>query len=248
EIYNYGQPMDHATALYSLLLPFCFYHFRFQKKYLFALSFLSILVYLSHPMFAAILAICLAMLSATITIVMRRKGILILAATSILMIFFMPQLMTYFLKLDYFQTLSSIAASWEERVDIWMKVIELINERPILGWGLDTSSDIEGIMNTSFDKVIQVHPHNIPLQIRLETGLPGLLLFCGLIGVIWQYLLKQSDRAFAAACVASLSIYLCFAMVSFNAWHSWWLCTQYLAVLTILCFKALAPADRIIDI
>jgi O-antigen ligase len=245
EIYNYGQPMDHATALYTLLLPFCFYHFRNEKKYLMTLSFSSLLVLIFHPMFAAILAVCLAIISACITLALKRKGVILLAVISISIILFIPQLMSYLLNLDYFQAISSIPASWHERLDIWMKTVELINERPMLGWGLGTSSRVEELIVPGASSIIQVHPHNIPLQIRLEAGLPGLILFCCLIGMFWRYAFKQTDRAYAGACVASLVIYLSFAMVSFNAWHSWWLSTQYLAVLSLLCFKTLPVAGDI---
>ncbi len=245
ERYNYGQPMDHATALYTLLLPFCFYHFRNEKKYLMTLSLLSLLVFLFHPMFAAILAVCFAIISACIALVLKRKGVMLLAVISILIILFIPQLMSYLLKLDYFQVISSIPTSWQERLDIWMKTVELINERPILGWGLGTSNRIEELTGAGATSIIQVHPHNIPLQIRLEAGLPGVILFCCLIGMFWGYAYKQTDRAFAGACVASLVIYLSFAMVSFNAWHSWWLSTQYLAILSLLCFKALSADSDI---
>jgi len=242
--YNYGQPMDHATALYSLLLPFSLYYFWDKKIHLCILTILSVIVFALHPMFAAMLAVLLASLISIILAFINKSWHIAFSILTVILILFMPQIMSLILGLDMLQTLESIPSSWQERIDIWNKSIVLINENPVLGWGLDTASSIEKGLNNSLAGIIQAHPHNIPLQIRLETGIVGISLFCVFIGLIWRKILQQKDRQFLIACVASITIYLVFAMVSFNAWHSWWLCTQYLAVIVIISFQKICSDKR----
>ena len=242
--YNYGQPMDHATALYSLLLPFSLYYFRDKKIHLCILTILSVIVFVLHPMFAAMLAVLLASLLSIILTFVNKRWYITFSILTVILIFFMPHIMSFILGSDMLQTFESIPSSWQERIDIWNKSIVLINENPVLGWGLDTASSIEKGLNYSLAGIIQVHPHNIPLQIRLETGIVGISLFCVFIGLIWRKIMQQQDRQFLIACVASITIYLVFAMVSFNAWHSWWLCTQYLAVIVIISFQKICSDNR----
>lgn len=239
EIYNYGQPMDHATALYSLLLPFCLYSFRNRKNYFYALLLLSAVVYFFHPMFAASLAVCLAILTALFFKKTGYPGLKFLAVTSILMIIFMPQVMAVILNMEFFQFIQSLPSSWQERIHIWNKSIELLNERQIFGWGLDSSSVIESSQSGESPGIIKVHPHNIPLQLHLESGLIGAILFSSFIYFVWRRIQQQKNLTFCMACVASITIYFCFAVFSFNAWHSWWLCAQYLAVISIMSFLKL---------
>ncbi len=235
--YNYGQPMDHATALYSLLLPFSLYYFWDKKIHLYILTILSVIVFVLHPMFAAMLAVSLALLLSIILAFLNKRWHIAFSILTVIFIFSMPQIMSFVLGLDTLQAIESIPSSWQERIDIWNKSIVLINESPVMGWGLDTSSSIEKVLNDSLTGIIQVHPHNIPLQIRLESGIVGISLFCIFVGLVWRKILQQQDRLFFTACVASICIYFVFSIVSFNAWHSWWLCTQYLAVIVIISFQ-----------
>jgi O-antigen ligase len=248
--YNYGQPMDHATALYSLLLPFSLYYFWDKKIHLSILIILSVIVFVFHPMFAAMLAVLLASLLSIILTFLNKRWHMPFSILTVIFVFFMPQIMSLVLGLDTLQAIESIPSSWQERIDIWNKSIILINENPVMGWGLDTSSSIEKVLNNSLTGVIQVHPHNIPLQIRLESGIVGISLFCVFVGLVWRKILQQQDRLFFTACVASICIYFVFAIVSFNAWHSWWLCTQYLAVIVIISFQKICSdkTQRPIDL
>lgn len=70
------------------------------------------------------------------------------------------------------------------RIYIWTQTIDLIKERPLLGYGLDTIAyyfphyDLKGstIANTVVDK-----PHNMYLAMAYGAGIPALLLFFVLV-------------------------------------------------------------------
>jgi O-antigen ligase len=71
---------------------------------------------------------------------------------------------------------------------------------------------------------IPLHPHNIALQIWLELGLFGALLFAAvLITIIFECAKKSRDPLNRAASLGLLSSFFIVALLSFSAWQAWWL-------------------------
>lgn len=62
----------------------------------------------------------------------------------------------------------------------WQFTWELIQDRPFLGWGL---RNFTPLYQTQME-IWLGHPHNLPLMLSAEIGLPGLLLLLGLVGSI----------------------------------------------------------------
>lgn len=122
--------------------------------------------------------------------------------------------------------------SWEQRVGYWTYAIDRIAEHPFHGWGLDASR--------AFSPHIQLHPHNGPLQIWLELGLPG----AAAAALAWLFVfrrLARDERSLASAAAAgSASAYVLFGLVSFGVWQEWWLA---LAALTAV-IAALADGEE----
>jgi O-antigen ligase len=236
---NFGQPMDKATALYTMTLPFFLLLLSERKSLFNSLLLLSAVMYLLHPMLAA----TVAFIAATITVLLYRTFgrniITILFASSILLYLFMPQIMSILLQMDLLQTnLQSLPVSWFDRVDMWQNSVQLISQKPILGWGLNSSDIIENYTNNIESNLIRLHPHNIPLQLQLETGFIGGLLFSTVLLMIYIKIINIKDRDFVSALLACYSSFLIFSLVSFNAWHTWWLCTIFITVLTLIaCYQ-----------
>jgi exopolysaccharide production protein ExoQ len=111
------------------------------------------------------------------------------------------------------------------RLHIWHFTAERIAEAPVLGWGMDASRRIPG-GNTKLPgggNIMGLHPHNASLQIWLELGgvgavlwavlLAGLCLRAGALG-------RRSERAVATGLLlAGLAV----ANLSFGIWQTWWL-------------------------
>jgi O-antigen ligase len=236
---HFGQPMDKATALYTMTLPFFLLLLSERKSLFISLLLMSTVMYILHPMLAA----TVAFVSSTITVLLYRtfggKIISILFSSSILLYLFMPQIMSTLLQWGVLQTnLQSLPVSWIDRIDMWQNSVQLISQKPILGWGLNTSDIIENITNNTETNLIRLHPHNIPLQLQLETGFIGGFLFSTVLLVIYIKIISIKDRDFVSALLACYSSFLVFSLVSFNAWHTWWLCVNFITVLTIItCYK-----------
>jgi len=113
------------------------------------------------------------------------------------------------------------------RLLIWDFTISKIEEKPILGWGLDAARRIPGGNDTVEDGKIAnmyLHPHNAFLQIWLELGITGAVLFLFLL-VFISYAQKQNWqntiwRKYMPPVIVSVVIPL---SVSYGVWQSWWL-------------------------
>jgi len=132
------------------------------------------------------------------------------------------------------------------RTKIWEFSAKRIAERPIFGWGIDASRRIPGggtrldinrdlrfkdpnypqVLDRRFREVMiamPLHPHNAALQVWLELGLIGAVLFaalCAFIPVTCQRA-AWSRRSMAAALATFTAAYV-IAMLSFSLWQSRW--------------------------
>ncbi len=125
-----------------------------------------------------------------------------------------------------------LRGSLARRLEIWRFVAASIGERPLLGWGLDSSRDKKP---GPF-----MHPHNAALQWWLELGAVGATLAA--ILVVWLIFAASrvnagggTSRVEAAACLAQITTGLGIAFASYGIWQSLWLSTLWLsAVFTVL--------------
>lgn len=147
---------------------------------------------------------------------------------------------------DLFEQLS-LPRSAYHRLLIWQFASDKIAERPLLGWGFNTSRAIPGgkeNLDVS-EAAMPLHPHNAALQWRLELGILGALLGAGLFVVAVEsarrYGRNRLAQAGGAATVASA---FSVAMLSFGAWQSWWLSGLFIiAGITVLaCHKSEKPS------
>ncbi len=136
---------------------------------------------------------------------------------------------------------SAKQASFAHRVAIWDFVTGKIAERPLLGWGLDSSRAIPG-GHERYDansELLPLHPHDMALQIWLELGLPGAFLGVALILALARRIGQLEERppaeAFALAALATATIN---AAGGYDLWHPWWLCFLWL---TAACLVAALP-------
>ena len=131
------------------------------------------------------------------------------------------------------------------RLLIWEFTSEKIEERPLLGWGFNTSRAMPG-REINIDKsepALPLHPHNAALQWRLELGILGALFGAGLIFVCAEMARRYAaDRLARAGAVATIGGTFVIAMISFGAWQTWWLSGMFLiAGFTILVCRRPSP-------
>ncbi|MFN7710020.1 MAG: O-antigen ligase family protein [Holosporales bacterium] len=148
--------------------------------------------------------------------------------------------------------------SYHHRLHIWHFTASKIMEKPLTGWGLDASrqplfANARGgwtqpnpdtrpgqpaMMTVQDQRLLSIHPHNLPLQVWLELGLPGALLLCVMFVVLFtrleQLFQERKDYAFAVSGIVS-GLFSTF--VSFGAWGGAWLASLWMAAAIFLALR-----------
>ena len=150
-----------------------------------------------------------------------------------------------------FAAADSFKTSAGHRLLIWSFTGAHIAERPLLGWGLDSSRAIPG-GNTEIrpgQNWLSLHPHDAALQIWLELGAPGAVLFALLLGFFWLRLDRlTAPHLYVAAAGGSLTAALAPLFAAYGVWQEWWLGTLALALFFILVMARAATVSSEDDV
>jgi O-antigen ligase len=141
----------------------------------------------------------------------------------------------------------SVKISAGHRLLIWSFAGDRIAERPLTGWGLDSSRAIPGGDEPirPGENWMPLHPHNAGLQVWLELGAPGAVLFALLSAIAWGALARVSWPAlFAAAAGASLANAFLGCFVTYGVWQEWWVGTFSFSLFLILVMARVAAERR----
>lgn len=196
-----------------------------NKLCCYGVAVLMLAVLWFSPMEAAAVALVAALLSFMLAIVWSR--ILFTALTSFFCMGIMiaPLLPSFFLaSIARFFDINTLPSPWLHRIYIWNFVADRIAEKPFFGWGFDSARAIPGNDEFFYEgaQALPLHPHNGALQLWLELGAIGVLVFIPLALLIWNKL-RQEKPAIIAMGTATIVSWAFFSLVSFGAWHNWWL-------------------------
>jgi O-antigen ligase len=164
------------------------------------------------------------------------------AALSIVLIVGAPLLFPPLVRIDVVEeaTRHMTKNSLRHRLEIWSFVGDRIAEKPLLGWGLDSSRAIPGGNQPipggyPGQVMLPLHPHNAPLQLWLELGAPGALLFAVFVARVWLALGTASwPRLYAAAAGGSVVTALVVALASYGTWQEWFISSEFLTLFLII--------------
>lgn len=136
-----------------------------------------------------------------------------------------------------------IAYSAKHRLHVWDFAADRIFERPLFGWGFDSSHKMPNMGVQPFEgdnRVIPAHPHNAVLQIWLELGLVGALIALALLLSVWRLIGRLSGFDQAAA-VALLVAGFAVACISYGIWQSKWIATLIALGLVVVVSRGERP-------
>lgn len=171
-------------------------------------------------------------------LVFRRRGNLkALAVVGLIVVAFFPLIVSAGVIDDVVCSIAAGHRSFRHRDTIWNFVVDHIRERPVLGWGLDSSRDFPGggrretllqCPDVNYrelsGQVLPLHPHNAALQIWLELGGVGMAIFLSMLWIGLRYSCRRFHNIRACCALAgyigSLSVV---ALASFGIWQGWWL-------------------------
>lgn len=135
------------------------------------------------------------------------------------------------------ETVDVVKVSAGHRLLIWSFAGDRIAERALAGWGLDSSRAIPGGQDPirAGETWMPLHPHNAALQLWLELGVPGAVLFALLVAFVWRALAAAPwPPLFAAAAGAGLTTALVGCFATYGIWQEWWLGTLWFLLFMVL--------------
>jgi O-antigen ligase len=156
-----------------------------------------------------------------------------------------------------------VGQSESHRLLIWKFVAERINERPLFGWGMNSSRAIPGgkslvptevpsaqspgrvSADTNMGEQLPLHPHNAPLQLWLELGVIGAVLGGGVvIGALHMCRRRSMGRLESSVAAAAIVSVVAISAMSFSVWQSWWLSIIWLTASFLVAVRTapLSPA------
>jgi O-antigen ligase len=135
-------------------------------------------------------------------------------------------------------SLTGRAYSALHRLHIWRFSAERIAERPLAGWGMDASRRMPGgdVALPTGGNLMNMHPHNGSLQVWLELGGVGALLFAALAGLTAWAGRSMAGRVGQAAALAAFVNGFVVLNLSYGIWQRWWLATLMLAAVLLAAF------------
>jgi O-antigen ligase len=170
----------------------------------------------------------------------------VLAALTVLVVVTAP---LTFARLDrisgMIHSADSVKLSAGHRLLIWSFVGDRIAEHPLRGWGLDSSRAIPGGRDLirPNETWLPLHPHNAALQLWLELGVPGAVLFALLVGWVWLAFGRTGwPRFYAAAAGGSLATAFVASLATYGIWQEWWEGTLSFALFVVLVMARVAAA------
>ena len=137
-------------------------------------------------------------------------------------------------------SLNSVKGPGSGRLDIWDFALSKVPDNLWFGIGPEGYRylDFTGVKTSSY-----LHPHNIALEILLETGVIGLVLFITLIAIFIGRLIGAYHRSppvpnhharfMAIAILTSLVAFFTTSMTMTSFFHIWWF--LYLLMIIVLC-------------
>lgn len=190
-------------------------------------------VLLYRGVHAGLLAIAAAAVCYAIVRLAPRQGFRIIGGLIALVIMSAPFVFHF---ISAGMTGSAAATSAEYRQAIWARVLEIIQQNPLLGQGVGAlRSYQEKIPAGEFagQLLIPNHPHNMALQLWAELGLAGAAVLSVAIMLAAFRLPKPVQLGTTAPRVAMLAgVTLAIGVVSFDLWNpGWWGAVSLLAML-----------------
>ena len=247
---NYSLHFDRDMTILVLLFWPVLYGVlhRSQARYAVALSVLAGVTFLFNQSLAAKLAFGLGWIIWAIEHRFPTLGVKIVKVGVVAILLTFPLIPSHFPPAEQLAVWHEAPSSARHRMVIWNFVSNLIQEKPVVGWGYESSRILGHQQSFAIPngpgvwtgEYLPLHPHNETLQVWLELGGIGALLLAvmawSLIGQL-QHPGRRHMAPYGAAMVAGTFI-IC--NTSYGLWQSWWTSTIWLAAAAL---AALPPPN-----
>lgn len=215
------------------------------KNYIFPFilwSFAALTVFNLENMSAS-LALACATVTFIFVVMTKAKFNKLIMASVLLILCIKPVMISNIDPYKAIEDFPELPPSSVHRLLIWDFVAEKAAEKPILGWGMKSARKIPGsqdkmTLERTFvgRELIPGHPHSSILQIWLEVGLIGAILFLYAIYCLFKQIGSIKGVYGNASANAMLVGYIVIGLLSFDLFRVWWIAAGTISVslLTII--------------
>ena len=232
-------------------------HVRFSIRRLSWLTLLNMLLLLYIVIISSSETAKLCLIASSliffVSILIKQKTKLLiqtLILLSLLLISFIPtKLINQGLESSVINNIQvSLGDSALHRIDIWDHNLNLIKQKPLVGWGTSLGKELPGADTESFYSALVKrndfsHTHNVFIQAAVCMGVLGTVLILFFL----QLHLKKIEQATSVLqpyAYAAFTSWLCAWLVGISLWRSW--CLVFLAFY-MLCFALLLTKQNQAD-
>ncbi|MBI5164231.1 MAG: O-antigen ligase family protein [Magnetospirillum sp.] len=152
----------------------------------------------------------------------------------------MPVVVTVVLEILSPRRLIDVPWHLQHRLRIWRFALSKWREHPLGGWGFDSSRAIPGASDpltglsfVQYAENMPLHPHNNIIQLWLEGGLIGVVLFAVFLALLGGRIRRLEDPRQMGYASATVTTFLLLGSISFGMWQNWWLATAVLAIVVL---------------
>jgi O-antigen ligase len=110
------------------------------------------------------------------------------------------------------------------RINIWEFAGKKAMEKPVFGWGFDASRNIPVKKSDYFAGgryPLPLHPHNNIIQVWLELGVVGLVLFAAFLIAILSNIASCKSRLYMSLSAGLFSGYFMLGEMGYGVWQNW---------------------------
>lgn len=140
--------------------------------------------------------------------------------------------------------------SVRSRIEIWNQAASRSLEKPIFGWGLDSSAKLPNRDDISVLQypatgprpIAHLHPHNAPIQIWFEMGVVGVAGFIGFFIVLYRRLLALTPTQAQKYGAFLWSTTFLYTLSIWGIWQGWF--TATLCLMAVLGAALLQQFQR----
>jgi O-antigen ligase len=132
-------------------------------------------------------------------------------------------------------------ASSIQRLEVWNFMSDKISDAPLFGHGVETARFFYSDAVMPYMKTNHVmHPHNFALQIWLEFGMAGVVLFLLMLYALCQKIIRNDDgirRYYFAVLISTLGV----LSVGYSLWQAW----QIGMIMSIVAMSVMATKSSL---
>jgi O-antigen ligase len=229
---NLKQPIDKVSFLVSLLVPTIYIGFYKNNILYYSLVALTTINYIINPVLAGTLSYFFATIAMFLCYYFGKKFVKLYFGGIIVYLYVSPLIFKFATSLEWVnQNLDNIPQSWVHRVMMWHKTTKMIKHHPLIGYGLNCSDKTNNLDYFRDNVFIQLHPHNIFLQLWLETGAIGVIIISIFLVILFRNILAIKDSKSQLASIGIISTLFIYGNFSYGLWQSWLLCSIAMAVI-----------------